>query len=103
MLPTWLPSPRGYGEEANPGGSLEPPRLINIAGSILERPVIKSQFTHQYEKILDILEVEFKVCQDAKSDWQHLRMRERNLWPATPNLEILPKFKRFELHVSSSP
>ncbi|CAH1164042.1 unnamed protein product [Phaedon cochleariae] len=36
-------------------------KLINIAGSVLERPLIKEEFTSQYEKILDMLEIEIKT------------------------------------------
>ncbi|KAG5897820.1 hypothetical protein JTB14_011820 [Gonioctena quinquepunctata] len=38
-------------------------KLINIAGSVLERPLIKEEFTNRYEKILDMLEVEIKMTE----------------------------------------
>uniref|UniRef100_A0A6P7G4P0 Dynein beta chain, ciliary-like n=1 Tax=Diabrotica virgifera virgifera TaxID=50390 RepID=A0A6P7G4P0_DIAVI len=38
-------------------------KLINIAGSVLERPIIKEEFTNQYEKILDMLESEIKMVE----------------------------------------
>ncbi|KAJ8968779.1 hypothetical protein NQ317_016724 [Molorchus minor] len=37
-------------------------KLINIAGSIIERPLIKKEFSNQYENIIDMLECELRVC-----------------------------------------
>ncbi|KAJ8958202.1 hypothetical protein NQ314_006441, partial [Rhamnusium bicolor] len=47
-------------------------KLINIAGSILERPLIKAEFTNQYEKILDLLENELKIAEVNLYDKQKL-------------------------------
>ncbi|XP_076651244.1 dynein beta chain, ciliary-like [Halictus rubicundus] len=39
------------------------PPLINIAGSVLDRPVISKQFTDRYTRILDLLNVELTVVE----------------------------------------
>ncbi|XP_033341681.2 dynein heavy chain at 93AB [Megalopta genalis] len=38
-------------------------KLINIAGSVLDRPVISKQFTDRYTRILDLLNVELTVVE----------------------------------------
>lgn len=38
-------------------------QLINIAGSVLDRPVISKQFTDRYTRILDLLNVELTVVE----------------------------------------
>lgn len=38
-------------------------QLINIAGTVLDRPVISEQFTNRYSRILDLLNVELTVVE----------------------------------------
>ncbi|KAL6263152.1 hypothetical protein P5V15_005953 [Pogonomyrmex californicus] len=38
-------------------------KLINIAGSVLERPVIRKQFTNRYARILELLNMELSVVE----------------------------------------
>lgn len=38
-------------------------QLINIAGSVLERPVIRKQFTNRYARILELLNMELSVVE----------------------------------------
>lgn len=38
-------------------------QLINIAGSVLDRPVIREQFTDRYSRILELLNVELTVVE----------------------------------------
>lgn len=38
-------------------------QLINIAGTVLDRPVISKQFTYRYSKILELLNVELTVVE----------------------------------------
>lgn len=38
-------------------------QLINIAGTVLDRPVISKQFTNRYSKILELLNVELTVVE----------------------------------------
>ncbi|KYN05431.1 Dynein beta chain, ciliary [Cyphomyrmex costatus] len=38
-------------------------KLINIAGSVLERPVIRKQFTNRYTRILELLNMELSVVE----------------------------------------
>lgn len=40
-----------------------PLQLINIAGSVLDRPVIREQFTDRYSRILELLNVELTVVE----------------------------------------
>lgn len=37
--------------------------MINIAGTVLDRPVISEQFTNRYTKILELLNVELTVVE----------------------------------------
>ncbi|KAJ8957969.1 hypothetical protein NQ318_001970 [Aromia moschata] len=39
-------------------------KLISITGSLIERPLVKSEFTSQYDKILDIFENELQVTEE---------------------------------------
>ncbi|XP_060515880.1 dynein beta chain, ciliary [Cylas formicarius] len=43
-------------------------KLINISGCLLERQIIKEEFTKKYVHILDMLEYEAKLIQDAFDD-----------------------------------
>lgn len=38
-------------------------QLINIAGSVLDRPVISKQFTDRYSRILELLNIELTVVE----------------------------------------
>lgn len=38
-------------------------QLINIAGTVLDRPVISKQFTNRYSRILELLNVELTVVE----------------------------------------
>ena len=40
-----------------------PYQLINIAGSVLERPVIRKQFTNRYPRILELLSNELTMTE----------------------------------------
>ncbi|KAK6645275.1 hypothetical protein RUM43_001551 [Polyplax serrata] len=43
-------------------------KLINIVGSILERPLIKEEFTAKYKRILDFLVEELNTCEELYND-----------------------------------
>ncbi|XP_057668614.1 dynein beta chain, ciliary [Diorhabda carinulata] len=50
-------------------------KLINIAGSVLDRPIIKKEFTNQYEKIVDMLEEEIRAVEAIFDEQMELKQR----------------------------
>ncbi|KAM7360514.1 dynein heavy chain at 93AB isoform 2-T2 [Cochliomyia hominivorax] len=58
-------------------------KLINIVGSVLERPKIKEQFTQKYAEIVRMLEEELSVCEN---------IYERQMFMRTDNLTLYPEY-----------
>ncbi|KAI8120795.1 ciliary, Dynein beta chain [Lucilia cuprina] len=58
-------------------------KLINIVGSVLERPKIKEQFTQKYAEIVRMLDEELYVCET---------IYERQMFMRTDNLTLYPEY-----------
>ncbi|TMW50187.1 hypothetical protein DOY81_004746 [Sarcophaga bullata] len=58
-------------------------KLINIVGSVLERPKIKEQFTQKYAEIVRMLDEELSVCEN---------IYERQMFMRSDNLTLYPEY-----------
>ncbi|XP_061390860.1 dynein beta chain, ciliary isoform X1 [Musca vetustissima] len=56
-------------------------KLINIVGSVLERPKIKEQFTQKYTEIVRMLDEELTVCEDIYDKQMFMRYDNLTLYP----------------------
>lgn len=56
-------------------------KLINIVGSVLERPKIKEQFTQKYAEIVRMLDEELTVCENIYEKQMFMRSDNVTLYP----------------------
>uniref|UniRef100_A0A1A9WGW3 Uncharacterized protein n=1 Tax=Glossina brevipalpis TaxID=37001 RepID=A0A1A9WGW3_9MUSC len=56
-------------------------KLINIVGSVLERPKIKEQFTKKYDEIVRLLDEELTVCEEIYEQQMFMRSDNKCLYP----------------------
>lgn len=56
-------------------------KLINIVGSVLERPKIKEQFTKKYDEIVRLLDEELTMCEEIYEQQMFMRSDNKCLYP----------------------
>ncbi|XP_067615922.1 dynein beta chain, ciliary [Eurosta solidaginis] len=57
-------------------------KLINIVGSVIDRPIIKEQFTQRYTEIVQKLDVEMTTCEDILHKQLDMHRINKNVYPA---------------------
>lgn len=55
-------------------------KLINIVGSVLDRPKIKEEFTNKYSEIIKMLDVEITMCEDIYLMQMDVHQREGHIF-----------------------